>query len=451
MAAVSRLAAVGRGDRPGGLTSAVVTDLHELSALECAAAVRRREVSPIELVSYSFGRIEALDPKLGAFVTLTPESALRQARAAESLVMSTDDPDALPPLLGVPTAVKDLNQVAGVPSHFGSQTMPDFVPPFDDHVVRLLRDAGTISLGKTATPEFGLCCYTETEIGPPARTPWDVTRSAGGSSGGAGAAVASGMLPFAQGSDGGGSIRIPSSVCGLVGLKTSRGRVSRGPVDLDVTRLSVLGPLARTVRDAAAFLDAVAGPQLGDPDPLPALPAGESYLDWCEREPGRLRIGRFIDAPMSDGVDPDVFAAWEQASLLLSSLGHEVVDVPPPMPPESVAAFETVWAVSAGTIPVEASREHLLTPLAKYLRARAREVSGIEFANAMAQLKTMSRDAIIGTARFDAVLVPTLARLPQPIGYFSAGGDAAEDFERQKRFTPYTAIYNVTGQPAISL
>src|SRR5207244_2172482 len=134
------------------------------------------------------------------------------------------------------------------PTHFGSAAMPDFVPTFDDHVVRLLRAAGTISLGKTATPEFGLPCYTEPAIGAPARTPWDLTRSAGGSSGGAAAAVASGMVPLAQGSDGGGSIRIPASVCGLVGLKSSRGRVSRGPMDLDITRLGVNGPLAHTVR-----------------------------------------------------------------------------------------------------------------------------------------------------------------------------------------------------------
>ena len=191
--------------------------------------------------------------------------------------------------------------------------MTDFVPPLDDHVVRLLREAGTISLGKTATPEFGLPCYTETDIGPPARTPWDTTRLAGGSSGGAGAAVASGFVPFAQGSDGGGSIRIPASVCGLVGLKTSRGRVSKGPLDIDATRLCVLGPLARTVRDAAAFLDAVAVPQPGDPDPLPPLPPGESFLGWCDRDPGRLRIGRFIDSPMESEPDPQVRDAWERS------------------------------------------------------------------------------------------------------------------------------------------
>ena len=201
-----------------------------------------------------------------------------------------------------------------MPTQFGSRLMAGFVPEIDDHVVTLLRAAGTISLGKTATPEFGLPCYTETDIGPPARTPWDLDRLAGGSSGGAAAAVAGGLVPIAQGSDGGGSIRIPASVCGLVGLKTSRGRVSRGPLDLDSTRLSVLGPLARTVRDAAAFLDAVAVPQPGDPDPLAPLPPGERFLGWCDRDPGRLRIGRYTDSPIEAELDPQVRAAWEQAS-----------------------------------------------------------------------------------------------------------------------------------------
>ncbi len=165
------------------------------------------------------------------------------------------------------------------------------------------------------------------------------------------AAVASGFVPIAQGSDGGGSIRIPASVCGLVGLKTSRGRVSKGPLDLDPTRLSVFGPLARTVRDAAAFLDAVAIPQPGDPDVVAPLAAGETFLGWCERDLGRLRIGRFCDSPIAAELDPQIRAAWEQAASLLAGLGHEVEDVAAPFPPEAVPAFETVWAVSAAVDP----------------------------------------------------------------------------------------------------
>ena len=425
-----------------------MTELHELSALEAAQAVRSKQVSPVELVEHALDRVARLDSRLGAFVTVTPELARQQARAAQALVVAGGE---LPPLLGVPTAIKDLNLTAGIPTQLGSRIFADFIPPVDDHVVTLLRAAGTISLGKTATPEFGLPCYTETDIGPPARTPWDETRLAGGSSGGAGAAVAAGFVPFAQGSDGGGSIRIPASVCGLVGLKTARGRVSRGPLDADSTRLSVLGPLARTVRDAAAFLDAVAIAQPGDPDPLPPLPSGESFLGWCDREPGRLRIGRYIDSPIPAEVDPQVRQAWDAASTLLEALGHEVIDFAPPIPPEAIPAFETVWAVSACGVPVDPAREGELRPLTRYLRERGQAVTGPQYAAAIGALALYARQGIAASAHLDAVLTPTLAQLPAPVGWFDADVDPAEDFERQKRFTPYTAMYNTTGQPAISL
>jgi amidase len=426
--------------------------LHELSALDAAAAVRRGEVSPVDLVAAALERITALDAKVGAFVTITADQALAQAREAEHAVLRCEDDAALPPLLGVPTAIKDLNLTAGVPTRFGSRTMADFVPDVDDTVVVLLRRAGCISVGKTATPEFGLPCYTETDIGEPTRTPWDLSRSAGGSSGGAAAAVAAGMIPVAQGSDGGGSIRIPASACGLVGLKTSRGRISKGPADLDSTRLSVLGPLARTVRDAAAFLDAVSGPQPGDPDPLPPLPAGETFLRWCDRPPRRLRIGRYLDSPMLAEVDAEVRTAWERTSGLLADLGHEVVDTTAPFTADAVPDFETIWTVPAAAIPIDPARESLLRPLTAHLRERGRSAGGPQFAGAMARLNVASRRARIAGSPFDVVLTPTLAMVPRPIGWFvGTDGDPAADFERQKRFTPYTAMYNLTGQPAISL
>src|SRR5215471_14841851 len=308
--------------------------LHDLTALEAAAAVRRGEVSPVELVEHALDRISRLDGGLGAFVTVTADAALQQAKVAEHAVLAADDPGNLPPLLGVPIAVKDLNLTKGVVTKLGSRLYRDFVPDFDDYVVESLRNAGAISVGKTATPEFGLACYTETDIGPPARNPWDLSRTPGGSSGGSAAAVAAGLIPLAQGSDGGGSIRIPASVCGLVGLKPSRGRVSKGPLDVDSTRLAVYGPLARTVRDAAAFLDVVAVPRPGDPDPLP--PPAESFLSACDREPGRLRIGRFVEPPLEAEVDPEVHEIWQQAGELLERLGHEVIDIASPVPREAV-------------------------------------------------------------------------------------------------------------------
>ncbi|PZS12465.1 MAG: amidase [Pseudonocardiales bacterium] len=429
-----------------------MADLHDLSALDAAAAVRRRDVSPVELVEHALDRIARLDSQVGAFVTVTDESAREQAKAAERALGDADDPAGLPALFGVPTAIKDLNLTAGTPTKLGSRIFAGWVPDIDDHVVTLLRAAGTISLGKTATPEFGLPCYTETDIGPPARTPWDTSRSAGGSSGGAAAAVASGFIPIAQGSDGGGSIRIPASVCGLVGLKTSRGRISRGPLDIDSSRLSVLGPLARTVRDAAAFLDEVAIPQPGDPDPLPSLPAGHTFLARCDRDPGALRIGRYLDSPIETDIDPQVRSAWEQATALLTGLGHEVVDVAAPVPPEAIPAFETVWAVSAASVPVDPARTGELRALTRYLRERAAGISGVQYATALGMLNVYARRGIAATAHLDAVLTPTVAMLPRPVGWFiGSDDDPAADFESQKRFTPYTAMYNTTGQPAISL
>jgi amidase len=427
-----------------------MTQLHDLTALDAAAAIRRREVSPVELVEHALDRIDRLDHELGAFVTVTAETARAHAKAFEQGVIGAgDDAEFLPPLFGVPTAIKDLNLTKGIPTKLGSRLYQDFVPDIDDHVVELLRGAGTISLGKTATPEFGLPCYTETDIGPPVRTPWDTTRLAGGSSGGAAAAVAGGFIPFAQGSDGGGSIRIPAAACGLVGLKPARGRVSKGPLDLDSSRLVVYGPLARTVRDAAAFLDAVAIAQPGDPDPLP--PPAETFLNACERDPGRLRIGRFIDPPIETEIDPQARAAWEQASALLERLGHDVVDIDAPVPSEAVPAFETVWAVSAHIAPVQPGREPELRPLTRHLRERGAAVSGPTYAQAMGTLALYSRRAIAATSDLAAVLTPTLAMLPRPIGWFDSDGYPAADFERQKRYTPFTAVVNATGQPAISL
>ncbi|MGI8666811.1 MAG: amidase [Jatrophihabitans sp.] len=430
-----------------------MAELHDLSALQAAAAIRRRTVSPSELVAHYLDRIHRLDSQLGAFVTVTDDRAREQAKQADADVLSGAQ---LPPLHGVPIAIKDLNLTAGVPTKLGSALFTDFVPPIDDYVVTLLRRAGTISLGKTATPEFGLPCYTETDIGPPARTPWDTGRLAGGSSGGAAAAVAAGLLPIAQGSDGGGSIRIPSSLTGLFGIKPARGRISRGPLDADSSGLSVLGPLARTVRDAAAFLDATAIPQPGDPHWAPPLPPGESFLGWCDRAPERLRIARYLQPPVPGAeVDPECRTAWQQASELLASLGHEVIDIDLPIPEAAIPAFETVWAVSAQSVPLDPAREHELRPLTRYLRDRGAKIGGAEYAAAVGLLSMISRRAIVTTADYDAVLTPTLALPPRPIGWFCGTADdpidPAEDFERQKRFTPYTAIYNASGQPAASL
>ncbi|GAC1326180.1 MAG: amidase [Mycobacteriales bacterium] len=426
-----------------------MAELHDLTALEQAAAVRRGTVSPVELVEHYLARIEALDAQVGAFITVTPEAARTAAAEAADAVVH-EDVSGLPPLHGVPTAIKDLNLTAGVRTTFGSAAFADFVPTVDDFVVDKLRAAGTISLGKTNTPEFGLPCYTEPAVAPPARSPWDLTRSAGGSSGGAGAAVAAGLIPFAQGSDGGGSIRIPASACGLFGIKVSRGRISNGPLRGDANGLGWIGPLARTVRDAAAMLDAMAGPMTGDPHWAP--PPAEPFSAYAGRVPGRLRIGRYRTPVIAAAqVHPDCVAAYDAASDLLDSLGHVVEDVDPPFTAALTPMFKTLWWVGAASVPLEPTLESRLRPLTRYSREEGRRYSGIDYAQAVAALQAAARTAISATTAYDAVLTPTLAQPPAPVGSLRDDDDPAADFEAQTRFTPFTAPYNMTGQPAVSL
>ncbi|WP_109507466.1 amidase [Nocardioides speluncae] len=429
-----------------------MSELHHLTALEQADGLCAGEFSSADLVEHYLARIERF-ASLGAFVTVTGEQA--RERAANPLVEEV----ALRPsrnqgstrLAGVPTAIKDLNLTAGVPTRFGSAAMADFVPEISDEVTLRIEAAGLVSLGKTSTPEFGSPCYTEPEGAPPAVTPYDVTRGAGGSSGGAAVAVAAGLVPVAHGSDGGGSIRIPASCCGLVGLKPSRGRVSGAPMHGDPVGLVVSGALARTVRDAAAFLDVLAGKTAGDPFWAP--PEAEPFLAACDREPGRLRIARFSTPVIAEvDVDPECLAAWENASRLLESLGHEIVDVPVPIDAETaLPAFETCWSVLTALAIVPPEREPLLRPLTRWLTDRGRAVNGPEFGLAIGELRRAAAGALTALAPYDAVLTPTLAAVPAPVGSLRDDADPAADFEAQKRFTPYTSAWNVTGMPAVSL
>jgi len=427
-------------------------DLHDLTALEQGAAVRAGEASPLELVEHYLERIERLSDTVGAFVTVTGDSARQRAREAEERLRAASSGTPLSPLLGVPTAIKDLNLTAGVRTTLGSAATADFVPRVSDEVVLRIEDAGLPSLGKTTAPEFGTPCYTEPAVGPAARTPYDLDRMAGGSSGGAAAAVAAGLVPLAQGSDGGGSIRIPASCCGLFGLKPSRGRVSAGPVYGEPVGLSTNGPLARTVRDAAALLDVMAGPATGDPYWAPPLPEGESFVSWCDRDPGRLRIARFAE-PMveSTTVDPQCLRAYEDAARLLAGLGHDVEVVDVPVGPEAVPAFETCWSVLSTLTPVPQEVEHLLRPLTRWLRGRGEAVSGPQFGFVVGELRRIAAEALQRLAPYDAVLTPTLAKPPMRVGEIRDDADPARDFANQKAFTPFTSAWNLTGMPAASL
>ncbi|TXH40826.1 MAG: amidase [Actinobacteria bacterium] len=425
--------------------------LHDLTALAQGRAIADGDLSALELTEYYLDRSAQLNDVVGAFAALLPELALEQARSVDKAAAAGLPADASP-LLGVVCPVKDLEFIAGVPSQLGSGA-PGLTTtmPVDSNVVAAMRAAGLVFTGKTNTPEIGMPCYTEPDHAPPARTPWDLSRSAAGSSGGAAAAVAAGLAPIAQGSDGGGSVRLPASVCGLVGIKPSRGRVSTGPFSGDPGDLLCYGPLARTVSDAAALLDVMSAPFVGDP--YRALPVEGTFLAAAlRRNPGRLRVGVFTE-PILGNTPPtaEVELAVSRTADLLTELGHEVEPIAAPMDRAAVPLFEVMWAGLAGSASFAEEVWEDLTPLTRYLCGRSQGPTAGEFVAALSEIRGYARRAMLATAAFDAVLCPTAAAPPFPVGSMRDDDDPAADFEAQKQWSPYTAIYNITGQPSISV
>jgi amidase len=411
-----------------------VTSLHELTALEQATAIRGGDLDPVELTAYYLDRIATHDGALGAFVTVTGDTAQATARAL---------PAGDSPLRGVPTAIKDLVPTAGVPTSFGSAALADFVPDTDAHVVTAVRAAGLPILGKTTTSEFGTALYTETAIGPPTRNPWRLDLTPGGSSGGAAAAVAAGLVPVAHASDGGGSVRIPAALCGLVGYKPSRGVVPLGPGSFGGFGLPVHGAIGRTVGDCAALVAVLARPAAGEPylppGPDPGVPAR------------RLRVGRFTTPMLAEApVDADCVAAVDALAATLADLGHEVVDVAAPFGPEVLPLFEVVWAVLT-LAPVPPEREHLLTPVVRWLRERGAATSAAQLMAALTGLQQQVEAAAARLSGIDLTLCPTIAGTHAEVGAFVAAGTPADDFAAQARFSPYCAVFNLTGAPAVTL
>ncbi|MFC9917709.1 amidase [Agromyces binzhouensis] len=426
-------------------------DLHEYTALELHQLLQRGDVTPLEATEHYLERIERLDPEVGAFALVTPERARERARLVER------DLAHAAPLWGMPLADKDLHPRAGVPTAFGSRAFAGDVPDESDDLVRDVDAAGAVSLGKTATPEFGLPSYTEPLAGRAARNPWDLALGAGGSSGGAAAAVAAGLLPFAPGSDGGGSVRIPAASCGLVGVKPSRGRVPSGSGIDRLAGLGVVGPLARTVADAALLLDGLIAPRGYPPRHPFALraPAEDGpYLGAAIRGEGRYQVGVMLDTPWDDftdiRVEDEPRAALEHAIAHLDRLGHGVDELAPAPEPGYPGAFRTIWQAGAAGIPVPDGEEASLEPLTRWLVARGRERTAGELAEALGWLAGFERRTIARFSAVDVVLTPALAQTPRPVGWYDAD-DAEENFAQQVRFTPYTSFVNVAGLPALTV
>ncbi len=415
-------------------------ELPFLSATEQARLVRAGEVSSVELVQLYLQRIERLDPELNSFVTVRGEAALADAR-------ESDERSGDAPFRGVPIAVKDLTATAGTRTTYSCSALADNVPDFDTAVVRRIRGAGFVIVGKTNTPEFGTIAFTESDLNGDTRNPWDTGKTPGGSSGGSAAALAAGLAPLAHGSDGGGSIRIPASCCGVFGLKPARGRVSPAPFH-SLEGLSTAGPLSRTVEDAARLLDVLAGYEPGDPwwAPEPERP----FADEVGEDPGRLRIAVTSDPPIDTPVHEDCAAALRSATALLEELGHDVVDATPPWgESELIESFLVVWQVSATLYPIDPQH---FTALNRGLVEEARRTSSEEYANATMRLLEAARRIVAFWNEVDVVLTPTLALPPVPIGWQHEGVDGAiEQLRRNTVFTPFTAVANLTGLPAMSL
>src|SRR5688500_5222447 len=417
-----------------------MSELAFLPATEQARLVRERQVSPVELVELYLERIGRLDPELGAYVTVCADQALAEAGTKADAPVEA-------PFHGVPISLKDLDTTAGIRTTFSSHAFASNVPDFDLAHVARLKAAGFVVLGKTNTPEFGTTAFTDSALNGPCRTPWDLTRNAGGSSGGAGAAVAAGLCGIAQGSDGGGSTRIPASWCGVFGFKSARRPVAAASFAAGVG-LGTTGPLARTVADAAAYLDVVCGYEWGDP--FPAAPPERPFAEEVGVDPGRLRVAFTTEAPGEFDVDDTCVAAARDVADLLESLGHEVEAVTPDWGGEALMDdFKPVWQIAPALYPI--TDPSVLSPLNRAFLQGAQETSSSAYAAAVSRLQLRARRIVSLWSRFDLLLTPTLAIPPALLGWDTEPDDPWEQFDRAARFTPFTAAFNVTGQPAMSL
>ncbi len=446
-------------------------DYDKYDGLGLAELVRKKEVRPIELVEEAMNRIEKLNPQVNAVVYKMYE----QARIAAEGVL----PDG--PFKGVPFMLKDLMAYyAGVPTTYGCKFFKDFIPDHDSELVKRYKASGVITIGKTNTPEFGLDFVTEPELFGPANNPWDLTRTTGGSSGGSGAAVAARMVPLAHGNDGGGSIRVPSSCCGVFGLKPTRGRNPTGPDFGDPWRGFVCEHvITRSVRDSAAMLDATAGPDTGAPYYAP--PPTRSFLSEVGTDPGKLRIAFTAEPFFGETVEEECVTALEKTVKLCRELGHEMVEATPHIEREAMSqAFVTVVCSEISASIKDACEGfnckascNDFEPVTWIMALLGDKFTASELSRAINMIQLCSRQVGEFFENYDVLLTPTLAMPPikrgatkvegiqavlmKLFGRLNAGGLiknlvgidelAGEAFQ----FAPYTPLFNTTGQPAMSV
>ncbi|MEX0682033.1 MAG: amidase [Dehalococcoidia bacterium] len=429
-----------------------MNDVAFLDATAQAELVRNKQIKPEELLDGAIERIERLNPQLNAVVLTMYD----QARAVIAAGLPAG------PFTGVPFLLKDLGtgvMYAGTVQASGSSYLKDFVPPMDTEITRRYKKAGLVICGKTNTPEFGLVPTTEPRLFGAAHNPWDLDHSTGGSSGGSAAAVASGMVPFAHANDGGGSIRIPASCCGLFGLKPTRARVTQGPLVGDImSGLTIDHCVSRTVRDSAALLDATEGAMPGDPyvAPEPARP----YVEEVGAKPGRLRIAFTTKTFYGQPLHEDCVAAVKDAVALLTDLGHDVEEASPPVPGEQlIQSFTQLWAAGAahgieslvpftGRQPKQEDFEILTWALYEM----GKEVTATQYLTAVAGMQMIARQAAMFHETYDIWLTPTLGAPPVELGFIhSTPEEPMLGFTRSADYVPFTPIQNATGQPAMSV
>jgi amidase len=428
-----------------------VTDFAEYDAIGQAELVRTGQATPLELIDAAIARIERLNPVLNAVVA----SFFDEARAVATRPLA--NPGSV--LAGVPFLLKDLGAtLAGTPQSRGSRAFCGHVSEHDTELGRRQRAAGLILVGKTSSPEFGNHSTSEPALYGPARNPWNPERTTGGSSGGSAAAVASGMVPAAHGNDGAGSIRIPSSCCGLFGLKPTRGRNSWAPAGDVLGGLAVEHALTVTVRDSAAILDATAGWAPGDPSIAPV--PSRSFLDEVGADPGRLRIAWTARPPFEAEVHPECVRAVRETAELLASVGHDVEEAAPDFDGDAlVEPFARIWASAnladyreaqayLGREPQRDELEITTWELVEY----ARKFDGADLLGALDTLAAASRKVAPFFERYDAWLTPTLAQPPLGLGILNQSyGGALQWWRFDGRFNPWNPIANMTGQPAMSV
>ncbi len=411
-------------------------------AVELRRMVVDKEISAEELTRCFLERIEKVNPAINALVALRAEAALEEARALDEQKEGRDAP-----LFGVPLTVKDLNEKLGMPTTFGSKILKDFTVDYEALIITRLKEAGGIVLGKTNTPEFGLLAVTDNKLFGATRNPWNLSHTAGGSSGGAGAAIAAGISPLSQGNDGGGSLRIPAFCCGIYSIKPTRGRVTWAPASHEFwAGIATNGPMARTVRDAALMLDVIGGPVVGEPYGLPQPP--EPFINACDKEPPKYRFA-YTTSPPHGEVGPEVKRIFMEGVKTLESLGHQVEEASPDLTGLQDLFMCIIYVNTATTfrmlqIPPEMYEE--LTSNALQLAFKGLDVSGVEYNEAVIQTRMRSAEIMGFWQDYDFLLTPTLTQLAPRIDEMSLILD-----HKALDWLAFTYPFNLTGQPAVSL